>query len=218
MPEKRQLEARTPSTPPPSQAFRTRRTRSPRASCPDRSSHDPCRGRPGWCTLADRLEGIRRVRPHAARPGVVAADADPAHGAARRRQLQPVVILGAGVVVDIERADQGRLPRILLIQHTPHVHVGVGRAHRVEHAVERAGTGPHVDRRVERRQRPEPIRVSPEITHCHAPVVSDLPLQRHVPVLHARGVDVRVHHAEGAEAHEVHVAIRHDRMRIPARE
>ena len=49
---------------------------------------------------------------------------------------------------------------------------------------------------------PDPIRIAPEIAGAHAPICADLLLDRHVPRLHSRRVDVGIHRAEAAKPDE----------------
>src|SRR5689334_3921978 len=71
--------------------------------------------RVGWIRIpgAGLIEVVRGWRTHAARQRVAAAEAQALGGTALAGQLEAAILLPADVRVEIERADAGRLLRIL---------------------------------------------------------------------------------------------------------
>ncbi len=165
-------------------------------------------------SAGDLREAPRCGGANAVRQRVVPTDAQAAGSASRHRQPQPLISLPADGVVLIHEAKGARPSRILQGERAALVQVGGGAAHRVRDAVDDTRTKTQEHARVEAHLRPEVIRVAAQIVRRYRPVVPELLFKRDVPRLHARRLNVRIHHAERAEGREHRIRVRGDRVRV----
>src|SRR4029434_5750760 len=84
-------------------------------------------------------------------------------------------------------------------EHPSGVEIPRSAAGRIEHALERARTEAKEHAWIERHLIPEPVGVAGEIAGGHLPDRAELSFHRHVPLLDARRVDVRIDGAIGAK-------------------